>query len=102
MLKYAFDISPSAPITGPERAALPTSGTTTSSTTTYLTLTYREYAGLTGTTTVVAQMSTDLVNWSAAPTPVLIGIDATTKDPIMQVQVANPGTQVFLRVQVSP
>ena len=103
--KYAFDINPSLPITTAEREALPTAGMTTVGTQTYLTLTYRENAGLSGTTTITPLMSTDLVNWSTSQmlTPTVIGIDATTQDPIMQVAVPySMSGPEFLRLNISP
>lgn len=99
LLKYVFDIDPSVPMTSADRAALPTVGAATIGETSYLTLTYREYAGLTGIT-VNAQTSPDLQTWTTVmnPTIFVTGIDPATGDPIMQVQVA--GTSGFIRLSV--
>jgi streptogramin lyase len=102
LAKYVFDIDPSLPMTSSERAALPTSGMMTIGDTTYFTLTYREYAALSGAT-VTPQMSTDLLNWTAVSTPpTVIGIDSTTQDPIMQVAVPYTGATEFLRLYIAP
>ncbi len=50
LLKYVTDINPGAPMTASDRDHLPVVGMATTGTTTYLTLTYQELAGLTGTT----------------------------------------------------
>ena len=102
--KYAFDINPSLPMGTSDRAALPTAGITTIGNATYLTLTYRENAGLSGTTTVTPLVSSDLVTWNpVATTPIVIGIDSSTHDPIMQVQVPYSLSEPeFLRLNVSP
>jgi hypothetical protein len=111
LLKYVFDIDPSVPMTAADRAALPTPGATTIGETNYLTLTYREYAGLTGVA-VDVQTSPDLRTWTTltltttTPTATTyalqqVDIDPNTGDPILQVQVPATGTSKFIRLNVT-
>ena len=97
LLKYLSDIDPSRPMTAADRAAMPTLGKTADGKN--LTLTYRQYANLTGVT-VTLQDSTDLITWigvtNAGPTKV--GTDAATGDPIMQMQVPIATPQQFIRL----
>ena len=114
LLKYFYDINPTAPMTAADRAALPTAGTDTTTTpgTQYLTLTYRQYALKTGITMNV-QASTDLQTWTTLtltqnPTPAAttytlqqVNTDPVTSNPIMQVEVLPAGTQEFIRLNVT-
>jgi len=102
LLKYLYDINPSVPMTAPERAALPTLDMTTTSGTTYLTLTYHQYASLTGVT-INVQTSPDLQTWTTVNPPDLsqqVGTDSG--DPIMEVGVKDTGaTKQFIRLNVT-
>ncbi len=102
LLKYTFDIDPSEIMTSAAHAALPTSGMVTVGATNYLTLSFREYAGLTGTT-VHVQTSSDLLNWAPPATSNVVetGIDANTGDPLFQVQVPITGSKEFVRLKVT-
>jgi len=104
LLKYLFDINPTGPMSSTDRAALPAIGTDTATNpgTTYLTLTYRQYAGLAGVT-VNFQTSPDLRTWTTI-TPDInqeIGTDPNTGDPIMEVGVIATGTKQFIRLNVT-
>jgi len=70
-------------------------------TTNYLTLTFREYAGITGITRNV-QTSPDLQTWTTLTNPTIVptGIDPNTGEPIMQAQVPLTGTNEFIRLNV--
>ncbi len=106
LLKYVYDINPSGPMNGLDRAALPTVGidTTTTPGTQYLTLTYRQYAALTDVT-INVQTSSDLQNWSTVNPPALfkqVSTDSITGDPIMEVGVKLTGAkQQFIRLNVT-
>ena len=99
LLKYLCDIDPSRPMTAADRAVMPTLGTTADGKN--LTLTYRQYVNLTGVT-VTLQNSTDLVTWTVVMNagPTMVGTDATTGDPIMQMQVPITAPQQFIRLNV--
>ena len=102
LLKYLFDIDPARPMTASERAALPLAGTSVVNGTRSLTLTYRQFALATGVT-VVAQTSSDLLNWTALgnANTTQSGVDPDTGDPILQVQMASGGPRQFLRLKVT-
>ncbi len=102
LLKYVCNIDPARPMTAADRAALPVVGTVTTNGTRYLTLTYRRYALLTGTT-VNVQTSPDLVTWTtvANPTVLASGSDPVTGDPITQVGVPFTGSREFIRLNVT-
>ena len=119
LLKFLYNINPAQPMTTEDRAALPVVGMTTTPNagvntsqvalasvktmttggTQYLTLTYRQNALASGVTPT-PQASTDLQTWQAV-TPVQIGNDPTTGDPIMQAQVPISGATQFLRLNVT-
>jgi hypothetical protein len=107
LLKYFYDINPTAPMSAADRAAMPVVGLNTTSVTgkQYLTLTYRQYASQTGLT-INVQTSTDLQTWTTvnpADFSQQIGTDATTGDPIMERGVLMPAnnTTQFIRLNVS-
>lgn len=105
LLKYLFDINPTAPMTASDRNALPVVGMTTISGSSYLTLTYRQNATQAGLT-ISVQTSTDLNTWTTV-TPdntVNVGTDSATGDPLIQVQVkVNPtgAPKEFIRLNVT-
>ena len=104
LLKYFYDIDPSAPMSSADRAALPALGMTTIDDVNYLTLIYRQYAMETGVT-VNVESSTDLKTWTAVTNPNMtqIGTDPDTGDPMMQVQVPVPAgtSRKFLHLNVT-
>jgi hypothetical protein len=102
LLKYLFDIDPTASMTAPDRAALPVVGTMTVGKTSYLTLTYRENPTTTGIT-VNVQTSPDLQVWTTVTSPTIIqtGTDSTTGDPILQVSVLATTSEEFIRLNVT-
>ena len=112
LLKYLFDINPNEVMSVADRAALPTVGMTTTGGTPCITLTYREYAGMTGVT-VNVQTSSDLQNWSpltlttTSPPPATtytlqqVNTDFITGDPIIQAQVPVTGSKQFIRLNVT-
>jgi len=104
LLKYLFDINPSVPVSSTDRAALAQVGTTMVSGTKYLTLTYRQYALETGIT-VNLQSTSDLQNWTTVKPPDFsqqVGVDSTTRDPIMEVGVKTNGSiEQFIRLNVT-
>jgi hypothetical protein len=107
LLKYLYDINPTAPLSSSDRAALAIGAldTTTRPGTTYLVLKYRQYAALTGIT-VGVQTSQDMQTWTTISVPDIskqIGIDSTTGDPLMETGVIVPaGTpSLFIRLNVT-
>jgi hypothetical protein len=110
LLKYLFDINPSEVMSATDRAALIAGGITTNGGVICLTLTFRENPTASGIT-VNVQTSPDLQNWTTLPqsqtsTPTAYTIqqirtDATTGDPIMQVQVVAEGAREFIRLNVT-
>ena len=103
LLKYFYDIDPNGPMSGTDRAALPTLGVTTSGGTEYLTLSYRQYASASGIT-VNVQTSGDLKTWTTVNPPSFsqqIGTDSTTGDPIMEMGVIATGATQFIRLNVT-
>ena len=104
LLKYLFDINPTAPLSSTDRAALPAATTTTSGGTRYLALTYRHNALVSGVT-INVETSTDLQTWTTTSPPDLsqqIGTDPSTGDPIMEVGVKANGTnKQFIRLNVT-
>jgi peptidyl-prolyl cis-trans isomerase A (cyclophilin A) len=107
LLKYLFDINPSAPMTAHDRSLLPKVGMTPVNGTNVATLTFREYAQKIDASFTV-QTSSDLVAWSSVshPTIVQMSTDSTNSgsgpaDPVVQVQVPASGTKQFLRLQVT-
>ena len=102
LLKYVFNIDPARPLTADDRAALPVAGTTSSAGTRYLTLTYRQYALLTGVS-LSAQTSPDLVTWTTVANPTVLSStsDPVTGDPVMQVGVPSTGSREFIRLSVT-
>lgn len=100
LLKFLYDINPTVPMSATDRAATATIGAITISGTSYLTLTWRQNAALSGVT-VTPQSTTDLQNWSAVGPATQVATDATTGDPIMQVQVPFSGQKEFLRLNVT-
>jgi len=105
LLKYIFNINPARPMSSTDRTALPAMAIdrTTTPGTPYLTLTFRQYSLMTGTT-INLQTSTDLITW-ATVTPDLsgqTGTDANTGDPIMRVGVkTNDAPKLFMRFNVT-
>jgi uncharacterized repeat protein (TIGR03803 family) len=106
LLKYLYNINPTAPISAADRAMLPTPAmdTTTTPGTTYLALTYRQYA-LATRVTVHVQTSSDLQTWTTVDPPDVcrqVGKDGTTGDPIMEIGViANGSSGQFIRLNVT-
>ena len=105
LLKYVYDINPAQAMTQTSYAAMPQTDidTTTTPGTTYLTLTYRQYAKLTGVT-IQVQTSPDLQNWTTV-TPSIsnqVGTDPTTGDPIIEDEVNTNGqSSEFIRLNVT-
>ena len=99
LLKYLCDIDPSRPMSAADWAALPKQGTTADGEN--MTLTYRQYINATGVT-VTLQSSTDLNTWTtvAGANPTVVGSDAATGDPIMQVEVPITPPRQFIRLNV--
>ena len=105
LLKYVYDINPAQAMTQASYAAMPQTDidTTTTPGTTYLTLTYRQYAKLTGVT-IQVQTSPDLQNWTTVTPSITtqVGTDATTGDPIMEDEVNTNGqSSEFIRLNVT-
>jgi kumamolisin len=104
VLKYVSDINPGVPLTATTRAELPSVNTITKGGATYLTLTYEEYAGLTGTT-VNVQTSPDLQTWTTVNPPdfdQVLSIDPNSGNPIIEVGVISNGNpEQFIRLDVT-
>lgn len=104
LLKYLYDIDPTAPMSQTDQSALPSVKTETSGGVNYLTLTYRQNAEETGVT-VNIQTSTDLQTWTTVNPPDFsqqVNTDPTTGDPIMEVGVKTTGSaQQFIRLNVT-
>jgi hypothetical protein len=105
LLKYLYDIDPATSMISTDYAAMPATDvdTTTTPGTTYLTLTYRQYAKVTGIT-IQVQTSPDLQNWTTV-TPTIsrqTGTDSVTGDPIIEDEVnTNGATSEFIRLNVT-
>jgi hypothetical protein len=103
LLKYVLDIDPAEAMLESDKTALPKVGTTTISGTHYITLTYRQNP-LTSGVTVNVQTSTDLQTWQTV-TPDFtqtVGTDATTNDPIVEVEVKETSTsEEFIRLNAT-
>jgi hypothetical protein len=105
LLKYVYNINPAVAMTATDYAAMPVTDvdTTTTPGTTYLTLTYRQFAKLTGVT-IQVQTSTDLQNWTTV-TPSIskqTGTDPNTGDPIILDEVNTNGqASEFIRLNVA-
>ncbi len=102
LLKYLYDINPTASMSVADRAALPSMSLTSVDGIDYLTLTYRQFMFETGLT-IQVQTSTDLQTWTTVSPPELsqqIGTDSVTGDPIMQVGVIANGGRQFIRLNV--
>ena len=102
LLKYAFNINPAQPMSASDRAALPAFAITMSNGTQYLSLTYRQYASLSGVS-VSVQTSPDLVTWTTVANPIVLssGTDPVTGDPTTQVGVPVSGSSEFIRLSVT-
>lgn len=105
LLKYIFNINPARPMSSDDRAALPTMAidTTTTPGTTYLTLNFRQYSLITGTS-IRVQTSTDLLTWSTLTPDLAVqtGTDPNTQDPIMRVGVnTNDAPKLFMKFNVT-
>jgi hypothetical protein len=105
LLKYVYDINPSQAMSTNDYNAMPMTDvdTTTTAGTTYLTLTYRQYAKVTGVT-IQVQISPDLQNWTTV-TPSIskqISTDPNTGDPILEDEVNTNGqASEFIRLNVT-
>ena len=101
LFKYLCNIDPTRPMSSNDRAALPNLKADASIATQKLTLTYRQYALLTGTT-VSVQTSSDLQTWTTLSNPTIVpaGVDPNTGEPLMQVQVPFSGDKLFIRLYV--
>ena len=66
-----------------------------------MTLTYRQYINATGVT-VTLENSTDLTTWTtvASANPTVVGTDAATGDPIVQMAVPVSAPRQFIRLKV--
>jgi hypothetical protein len=105
LLKYLYDINPSAPMTSTDRAALPAIqiDTTSKAGTTYLTLSFRENASAAGIT-INLQSSLDLQTWTTITPDISqeIGNDPSTGDPVVEIGIdLNGEAKEFLRLNVS-
>lgn len=104
LLKYLYDINPTAHLSTQDRAALPSLGFATVNGTEYLTLTYRQSSWISGLT-INVQTTSDLTNWSTIAGSELlrqqVGVDANTGDPIMQVGVKATSPNQFIRLNVT-
>jgi len=102
LLKYFSDIAPNVPMSASDCAALPFSGWTTVGSTPCLTLTYRQNPFATDVV-ITVQTSSDLVNWqTVTPDHTVMSLDATTGDPITQIQInATGNTRRFVRLNVT-
>jgi autotransporter-associated beta strand protein len=114
LLKYLYDIDPTQPLGADDWAGMPMGGTFTSNGTQFITLTYRQYAFVSsgaGGVIVNVQTSPDLQTWTTltpgqTPTTTTytlqqVGTDATTGDPIMQVEATYTGAVQFIRLNAS-
>jgi hypothetical protein len=103
LLKYFYDINPSAPMTASDWAAMAAVGMTTNGNIRYLTLTYRQNALATGVT-VNVQTSSDLKTWQTV-TPDFtqtVGTDSVTGDPIIEIGVnVNGLTRKFINLNAT-
>lgn len=101
LLKYLYDINPTASMSAADRSALPAVGTLISGGVKYLTLTYRENPTVTDIG-ISVEISSDLKTWARSGSdPVQTDTDQATGDPIMQAQVPlTEGTQ-FIRLNVT-
>ena len=105
LLKYVYDINPSQAMSTNDYNAMPATDvdTTTSPGTTYLTLTYRQYAKVTGVT-IQVQTSPDLQTWTTVSPSITkqTGTDPNTGDPIMEDEVnTNGSASEFIRLNVT-
>jgi len=105
LLKYVYDINPSQAMSTNDYNAMPATDvdTTTSPGTTYLTLTYRQYAKVTGVT-IQVQTSPDLQTWTTVTPSIVkqIGTDPNTGDPIIEDEVNTNGQAAeFIRLNVT-
>ncbi len=115
LLKYAFGINPTAPMTAADRAGLPQIGLDDTSTpgATYLTLTFGQSQTITGLP-IDVQVSTDLQTWSTLASGVGLPADSThyyeqptgkndpNGDPYMKIEVIVPANvaREFIRLSV--
>ena len=105
LLKYVYDINPAVAMGANDYAAMPVTDvdTTTKAGTTYLTLTYRQYAKLTGVT-IQVQTSPDLQTWTTVAPSIShqISTDPNTGDPIIEDEVNTNGQATeFIRLNVT-
>jgi len=107
LLKYLYDLNPTQPVSNADRSALASAGLNTISGSQYLTLTFREYALITGMT-INLQASTDLHSWTTIsptdPTYVMqtISTDPGSGDSIVQVGVQTAGApRKFIRLNLT-
>ena len=104
LLKYLCDINPSQPLTPADRAMLPTPGIVTSGGSDYLTLSYCQYAGMTGLT-VTLQTSTDMVNWTDVPPANLLnqqmGTTSNGDTMVLQGSKLSGTAKQFIRLNVT-
>jgi len=102
LLKYVFDIQPSAPMSAADRAALPTVGTTPIGETPYLTLTYRQYQYLSSDVTINVQTSSDLQTWTTVTPDINQQTALADGDITTEVGVNMTGvTKKFIRLNVT-
>jgi lysophospholipase L1-like esterase len=102
LLKYLYDLDPTATIGTADRAILPSVAITNSGGTDYLTLTFRRN-GLAGGLNVLLQTSTDLATWTTV-TPDLIATSLIpgTNDSTVQFGVQmTTATAEYLRLNVT-
>jgi len=104
LLKYLYDIDPTADLIGTNRQSLPIFKTTTIGGVSYLTLTYRQAAFVSGIS-VKVQTSSDMQTWTTVDPPDVVeplGTDSTTGDPILELGVRSNGqAKQFVRLQVT-
>jgi hypothetical protein len=105
LLKYLFDIGAGQPMSVSDYQAMPAAGFDTSSVpgTSYVTLTYRENAGMSGVQ-VMVQTSSDLQTWSPPQAPDLskvLDTPAANGDPMIEIGVKSNGLPTqFIRMNV--
>jgi hypothetical protein len=105
LLKYVYDINPDEAMSTNDYNAMPSTDvdTTTTPGTTYLTLTYRQYAKVTGVT-IQVQTSPDLQTWTTVTPSITkqISTDPNTGDPILEDEVNTNGQgSEFIRLNVT-
>ena len=99
-IKYLGDIDPSQAMTPADQSVLAQGGLSSNAGVTSLTLTYRQYALITGLT-ITAQTSPDLQTWTDLPPSAITQIGTDARDPIMQAKAAASSSVKFIRLKTT-